>query len=64
MSSNFEADLAIPRSYLLDNGISCVIMGSYLSIIPVKEVPRLQVRDEDYEEAVKLLREGGFIDKG
>lgn len=63
MDSNFEADLAIPKSYLMDNGIYCVIMGSYLTMMPVKELSRLQVRDEDYDEAVRLLREGGFIDK-
>ncbi len=62
-TSNFEADLAIAESYLLDNGIECVINKEYLSISTSKGgSARLQVMSGDYQRAIELLIEGGFIE--
>ncbi|MFV0538017.1 MAG: hypothetical protein ACK5M3_11695 [Dysgonomonas sp.] len=63
-TSNFEADLAIAESYLLDNGIECVINKEYLSISTSKGgSARLQVISGDYQRAIELLIEGGFIER-
>lgn len=60
-TSDFEADLAIARTYLLDNGIDCVINGEYLSIATAGgQSMKLEVREEDYKRAVELLIKGGF----
>lgn len=61
-SSDFEADLVVARSYLLDNGIECVINGEYLSISTSDgESMRLEVKAQDYTRAMDLLFKGGFI---
>lgn len=61
-ASDFEADLAIAKSYLIDNGINCVINGEYLTVsTPEGGAARLQVMSEDYQRAVSLLIEGGFL---
>ncbi len=61
-TSDFEADLAIARSYLLDNNINCVINTGYLSVSTVEgDAAKLQVRSEDYERAMELLKQGGFL---
>lgn len=63
-TSNFEADLAIAESYLLDNGIECVINKEFLSISTSKGgSARLQVMSGDYQRAIELLIEGGFIER-
>lgn len=63
-SSDFEADLAIAESYLLDNGIECVINREYLSISTTEGgSARLQVLSGDYLRAKELLVEGGFIER-
>lgn len=60
-TSDFEAHLAIAQSYLIDNGIDCVINSGYISISqPDSGSATLQVRSEDYARAKKLLIEGGF----
>lgn len=60
-SSDFEADLVIAKSYLIDNGIDCVINTGYLTISTYEgKAARLQVRREDYRRAAELLIEGGF----
>lgn len=60
-ASDFEADLAIAKSYLIDNGIDCVINTGYLTIsVSDGEAAQLQVRSEDYNRAVELLIKGGF----
>jgi hypothetical protein len=60
-TSSFEADLAIAKSYLEDNGINCVINSEYLTMmIPGRGSARLQVMSEDYRRAAELLIEGGF----
>ncbi len=61
-TSDFEADLAIARSYLLDNGIDCVVNGEYITIsLPESNSARLQVRSEDYNRAKELLIKGAFL---
>jgi hypothetical protein len=63
-SSNFESDLAIAESYLLDNGIECVINKEYLSISTSRGgSARLQVMSGDYQRAIELLIEGGFVER-
>lgn len=59
--SDFEGDLLIAKSFLIDNGIDCVINSEYLSISTTEGgAVRLQVREEDYNRAVELLISGGF----
>jgi len=61
-SSDFEADLAIAQSYLLDKGIDCVINKGYITIsMPGRGSATLEVRSEDYQRAMDLLEEGGFL---
>lgn len=31
-SADFEANLAIAKSFLIDNGIDCVVNGEYLTV--------------------------------
>lgn len=63
-SSNFETDLAIAESYLLDNGVECVINKEFLSISTSRGgSARLQVMSGDYQRAIELLIEGGFIER-
>ncbi|MFT4224377.1 hypothetical protein [Dysgonomonas sp.] len=63
-SSNLESDLAIAESYLLDNGIECVINKEYLSISTSRGgSARLQVMSGDYQRAIELLIEGGFVER-
>lgn len=60
-TSNFEAHLAVAKSFLMDNGIECVINSGYISISqPDSGSAVLQVRPEDYNRAKQLLIEGGF----
>lgn len=60
-TSDFGADLVIAKSYLIDNGIDCVINTEYLTISTTEgKSARLQVRSEDYNRAVELLINGGF----
>jgi len=62
MSSEFEANLAVAQSYLADNEIDCVVLPNYLTIVTGKsQMVKLQVREEDYERAIQLLKEGKFI---
>ncbi|MBD8388034.1 putative signal transducing protein [Dysgonomonas sp. BGC7] len=62
-TANFEADLAIAKSYLIDNGIECVISGEYLTIaMGGIDAVRLQVMSENYQRAIELLKKGGFLD--
>lgn len=59
--ANFEANLAIAKSYLIDNGIECVITGEYLTIgMGGMDAVRLQVMSHDYKRAAELLIKGGF----
>lgn len=61
-SSDFESDLAIAQSFLLDNGIECVVNREYLSISTTDGgSARLQVMSGDYQRAIQLLLEGGFV---
>jgi hypothetical protein len=60
-TSDFEANLAIAKSYLTDNGINCVVNREYITILlPEGGGARLQVMSGDYNRAVKLLVKGGF----
>ena len=60
-SADFEANLAIAKSFLIDNGIDCVVNGEYLTVNTAGlGTARLQVRSEDYRRAAELLIEGGF----
>lgn len=61
-SSDFESDLAVAQSFLLDNGIECVVNREYLSISTTDGgSARLQVMSGDYQRAIQLLLEGGFV---
>lgn len=61
-SSDFETDLAVAQSFLRDNGIECVINREYLSISTTDGgSARLQVLSPEYDRAIELLKEGGFI---
>ncbi len=63
-ASNFEADLVVARSYLLDNGINCIISTEYITVsVGGRDAAKLQVSSENYEEAMNLLKKGGFIDE-
>jgi hypothetical protein len=60
-TSDFEAALAIAKSYLIDNGIDCVVNGEYITIsLPEGGGARLQVMSGDYNRAIELLIKGGF----
>ncbi len=60
-TSDFEANLAIAKSYLIDNGVDCIVNSGYISISqPESGSATLQVRSEDYARAKELLIEGGF----
>lgn len=60
-TSDFEADLFIAKSYLIDNGIDCVINTGYLTVSTEDGMSaKLQVRAEEYKQAVALLIKGGF----
>lgn len=60
-TSDFEADLFIAKSYLIDNGIDCVINTGYLTISTEDGVSaKLQVRAEEYKQAIELLIKGDF----
>lgn len=60
-SADFEANLAIAKSFLIDNGIHCAINGEYLSVgLAGQGATRLQVMAEDYRRAAELLIKGGF----
>lgn len=62
-TSDFEADLAVAKSYLNDKGIDCVINSEYLTVSPIEgKAARLQVRSEDYRRTIELLVEGGFAE--
>jgi hypothetical protein len=63
-SSDFETDLVVAQSFLLDNGIECVINTEYLSVSTADGgSARLQVLSGDYQRAIQLLLEGGFLKK-
>lgn len=63
-TSDFEANLAVPRSYLLDNGIDCVINSEYLTVSSSDgSAARLQVLSDHYQQAIDLLIKGGFLTK-
>lgn len=63
-TSDFETDLVIAQSYLLDNGVDCVINKGYITIsMPDRGSASLEVRSEDYQRAIELLVEGGFINR-
>lgn len=60
-TSDFEADLFIAKSYLIDNGIDCVINTGYLTISTEDGVSaKLQVRAEEYKQAIEFLIKGDF----
>ncbi|MBK5721093.1 hypothetical protein JGH11_09455 [Dysgonomonas sp. Marseille-P4677] len=60
-TSDFEANLAIAKSYLIDNGIDCVVNSGYISISqPDSGSATLQVRSGDFDRAKELLIKGGF----
>lgn len=60
-SADFEANLAVAKSFLIDNGIECAINGEYLSVgMAGQGAARLQVMSQDYKRAAELLIEGGF----
>lgn len=62
-TSDFEANLVVAQSFLRDNGIDCVINKSYITIsTPDRGSASLEVRSEDYQKAIDLLEEGGFLD--
>lgn len=59
-SSEFE----IAKAYLLSMGIDCVGQDELINQIYVANVNggvKLQVPSEQYEEALKLMIEGGYI---
>lgn len=64
-TANILTELSVAETYLEDNGIHCFIkdelVGQVYSVASsALGGIKLQVREEDYEEAVKLLVEGGF----
>lgn len=60
-TSDFEANLVIAKSYLIDNGIDCIINTEYLTVSTKDgNSARLQVRGGDYQKAIELLIKGGF----
>lgn len=60
-SADFEANLAVAKSFLIDNGIECVVNGEYLTVYTAGlGTARLQVMSQDYKRAAELLIEGGF----
>ena len=63
MSSGSDAELEIAKTYLTDNGLESVVMNNFLSMIPSIEQPRLQVMEENYNEAIQILKKGGFIEE-
>lgn len=65
-SDNYN-HLAIAKTYLEDNGITCMFKDEYTSQIyshtNVVGGIKLQVQEEDAPRAVELLIEGGFATK-
>ena len=61
ISADFEANLAVAKSFLIDNSIECVINGEYLTVYTAGlGTARLQVMSRNYKRAAELLIEGGF----
>lgn len=63
--SNHPADLAVAKSYLEDQGISCFIKDELIGqIYPLGSNAfggaKLQVKESDCSHAVSLLIQGGF----
>lgn len=65
-SENYN-HLAIAKTYLEDNGISCTFQDEYTSQVysntNVVGGIKLQVQEEDAQRAIELLIEGGFARK-
>lgn len=64
-TANLLTELAVAKTYLEDNGIPCFmkdeLAGQVYSIgSSALGGIKLQVKEEDCEEAIKLLIEGGF----
>lgn len=64
-TSNIPGELAVAKSYLEDNDIYCFLKDELINQVHPYAVGgiKLQVREEDAEEAIKLLLEGGFARK-
>ncbi|MBK5721344.1 DUF2007 domain-containing protein [Dysgonomonas sp. Marseille-P4677] len=64
-SSDIYNDISIAKTYLEDNGIFCILKDELTNQVHPYAIGgvKLQVKNEDVEEAIKLLIEGGFSKK-
>jgi hypothetical protein len=63
-SSHYEADLHVAKSLLEDNGISCFLKNENTTQVlnhMANFYVELQVQEEDYEKAMKILEEGELL---
>ncbi|MDR1502632.1 MAG: DUF2007 domain-containing protein [Prevotella sp.] len=64
-TSSIPGELAVAKSYLEDNDIYCFLKDELINQVHPYAVGgiKLQVREEDAEQAINLLLEGGFARK-
>ncbi len=64
-SSDIYNEIAIAKTYLEDNGLSCFLKDELTNQIHPYAIGgvKLQVKEEDVEQAISLLIEGGFSKK-
>lgn len=64
-SSDIYNEIAIAKTYLEDNGLSCFLKDELTNQIHPYAIGgvKLQVKEEDVKQAISLLIEGGFSKK-
>lgn len=64
-TSNIPGELAVAKSYLEDQNVYCFLKDELINQVQPFAVGgiKLQVREEDAEQAINLLLEGGFTRK-
>lgn len=61
LSNHRASNLAIPMSYLEDNGLDCFLKDEFFGEMHPAASVELQVDEEDVQQALKLLIDGGFL---
>lgn len=61
LSNQRASNLAIPMSYLKENGIDCSLKDEFFGEMHPAASVQLQVEEKDAKEAIQLLIEGNFL---
>ena len=62
MSFTASHEAAIVRSFLESEGVFTVLQGEASAwLYPIPDAIQLQVREEDEEQAIDLLKQGGYL---